>query len=251
MQIIPAVDIKGGKCVRLYQGEFSQEKVYSPDPIQIALRWQDQGATIIHVVDLDAAAQGRLVNVDVVRGIVEKTSALIQYGGGVRNLEDIEMLTGMGVSRIVLGTLALTRDKFLKIAVGRYGERIVVGLDLRDGRLAIRGWQRELEENVEDLLAFLSRMGLKRIVVTDVTRDGTLSGPNFQLLEDVLAKVVDIKVIASGGISSLQDIQLLKSLEPKGLEGIIMGKALYEGKVNLAEALEVVRGLGGLPIGLW
>lgn len=242
MQIIPAVDIKGGKCVRLYQGEFSQEKVYSPDPIQMALRWQDQGATIIHVVDLDAATQGRLVNVEVVRGMVEKTSALIQYGGGVRNLEDIEMLTDMGVSRIVLGTLALTRDKFLKIAVGRYGERIVVGVDLRDGRLAIQGWQRELEGNVEDLLAFLSRMGLKRIVVTDVTRDGTLSGPNFKLLEDVLAEAAGIKVIASGGISSLRDIQLLKSLEPKGLEGIIMGKALYEGKVNLAEALEVVRG---------
>ena len=242
MQIIPAVDIKGGKCVRLYQGEFSQEKVYSPDPIQIALRWQDQGATIIHVVDLDAAAQGQLVNVDVVRGIVEKTSALIQYGGGVRNLEDIEMLTDMGVSRIVLGTLALTRDKFLKIALGRYREKIVVGLDLRNGRLAIQGWQRELKGNVGDLLAFLSHMGLKRIVLTDVTRDGTLSGPNFKLLEDVLAKVADIKVIASGGISSLQDIQLLKSLEPKGLEGIIMGKALYEGKVNLAEALEMVRG---------
>ncbi|GFP35560.1 phosphoribosylformimino-5-aminoimidazole carboxamide ribotide isomerase [Candidatus Hakubella thermalkaliphila] len=242
MQIIPAVDIKGGKCVRLYQGKFSQEKVYSPDPIQIALSWQEQGATIIHVVDLDAAAQCQLVNLEVVGGIVEKTSALIQYGGGVRSPEDIEMLTDMGVSRIVLGTLALTRDEFLRTAVGRYGERIVVGLDLRDGRLAIQGWQRELKRNVGDLLAFLSHMGLKRIVLTDVTRDGTLSGPNFKLLEDVLAEAAGIKVIASGGISCLRDIQLLKSLEPKGLEGIIVGKALYEGKLNLAEALEMVRG---------
>ncbi|GFP33843.1 phosphoribosylformimino-5-aminoimidazole carboxamide ribotide isomerase, partial [Candidatus Hakubella thermalkaliphila] len=155
---------------------------------------------------------------------------------------DIEMLTDMGVSRIVLGTLALTRDEFLRTAVGRYGERIVVGLDLRDGRLAIQGWQRELKRNVGDLLAFLSHMGLKRIVLTDVTRDGTLSGPNFKLLEDVLAEAAGIKVIASGGISCLRDIQLLKSLEPKGLEGIIVGKALYEGKLNLAEALEMVRG---------
>ncbi len=242
MQIIPAIDIKGGKCVRLYQGKFSQEKVYSPDPIQIALSWQDQGATIIHVVDLDAAAQGQLMNVEVVRGIADKVSALIQYGGGVRNLEDIEMLTDMGVSRIVLGTLALTQNKFLRAAIDRYGEKIVVGLDLRDGRLAIQGWQRELEGNLGDLLAFLSRTGLKRIVLTDVTRDGTMSGPNFKLVEDVLAESADIKVIASGGISSLQDIQLLKSLEPKGLEGIIVGKALYEGKVNLTEALEMVRG---------
>jgi phosphoribosylformimino-5-aminoimidazole carboxamide ribotide isomerase len=242
MQIIPAVDIKGGKCVRLYQGKFSQEKVYSPDPIQIALSWQDQGATIIHVVDLDAAAQGQLVNVEVVRGMVEKTSALIQYGGGVRRPEDIEMLTDMGVSRIVLGTLALTRNEFLRTAVGRYRERIVVGLDLRGGRLAIQGWQRELKGDVGDLLAFLSRIGLKRIILTDVTRDGTMSGPNFKLLEEVLAEAADIKVIASGGISSLQDIQLLKGLEPKGLEGIIVGKALYEGRISMAEALEAVRG---------
>lgn len=238
MLIIPAIDIKDGCVVRFFQGRWDK-KVYSRDPLKTAKYWAKQGAKLIHVVDLDGAFTGRPKNLDIVRQIVKAVDVSIQFGGGIRNLRLIETLLDYGIARIVLGTKAAEDRDFLKKAFKKFKDKIIVSIDGRTGRILTKGWQASFGNT--DILKFahsLKGMGFKQMIYTDVLRDGTLKGPNIKSIKNLLRET-GLSVIASGGISSLSDIQRLKLLEKKGLVGVIIGKALYEGSFTLAEALKL------------
>lgn len=237
MEIIPAIDIKEGRCVRLFQGDYSKVTVYSSRPEEVALSWQEQGAGRLHVVDLEAAATGKLVNIRIIKNIREAVSIPMQVGGGLRTLEALKYLEEIGVERFVLGTAAIENEGMIKEAHRLYGEKIVIGIDLRDGKVQISGWLRSSGIIARDLLIKMRDIGIKRFIITDISRDGTLTGPNFSLLEE-MAKEKGLKIIASGGISTLEHISKLGKL---GLEGAIIGKALYSGDIRLREALEMAK----------
>jgi phosphoribosylformimino-5-aminoimidazole carboxamide ribotide isomerase len=236
MEVIPAVDIKGGKCVRLRQGEFTQVETYSEDPVKYALRWQQEGAKRLHVVDLDGARVGMPQNLDAVRQILRRVSIPVQLGGGIRNAEVIERVLNLGVSRVILGTSVAQNDDIARSALMMYGEKVIVGIDAKDGFVAISGW---MERTNESAVAFAKRMvgfGARRIIFTDIARDGMLTGPNISALGDMLASVA-VPIIASGGVGSLDHIRSLAGLNVPNLEGVIVGKALYTGAVALPEAI--------------
>ena len=238
MLIIPAIDIKDGCVVRFVQGRLDK-KIYSRDPVKTAKHWVKQGAKIIHVVDLDGAFSGRPKNLDMVKQIVRAVDVPIQFGGGMRNLRIIETLLDYGVARIVLGTKAAQDRDFLKKAFKKFKDRIIVSIDTKADRILTKGWQ-SIYGNI-DILKFaqnLRALGFKQVIYTDVLKDGTLKGPNIKGIKNLL-KETRLNVIASGGISSLNDIRRLKLLEKKGLVGVIIGKALYEGRFTLAEALKL------------
>lgn len=238
MLIIPAIDIKDGCVVRFVQGRLDK-KIYSCDPVKTAKHWVKQGAKIIHVVDLDGAFSGRPKNLDMVKQIAKAVDVPIQFGGGMRNLRIIETLLDYGVARIVLGTKAAQDRDFLKKAFKKFKDKIIVSIDAKAGRILTKGWQSSYGN--KDILKFahsLKGMGFKQTIYTDVLKDGTLKGPNIKGIKNLL-KETGLNVIASGGISSLNDIQRLKLLEKKGLVGVIIGKALYEGRFRLAEALKL------------
>lgn len=236
MLIIPAIDLRDGRCVRLVQGEIGTETVYSDEPIEMALRWEALGASCLHVVDLDGAFKGKPQNLDVVKEMVEAVNIPIQLGGGIRSLETVEELIDIGVDKVILGTAAILSPQLVKECVQKFGEQIMVGIDGKDGLVAIEGWETTVETKVEDLAKEIANLGVKRIVFTDTRRDGTLRGPNVDATKSV-AEVSGLKVIASGGVSNYDDLRDLKSIEDCGVEGIIMGKALYSGAINLQEAL--------------
>lgn len=239
MEVIPAIDIKGGKCVRLRQGEFSQVETYSEDPLKFALRWQQEGAKRLHVVDLDGARVGMPQNVDVIRQIVRRVSIPVQLGGGIRNTEVIERMLNIGVSRVILGTSVAQNDDMARSALMMYGEKVVIGIDARDGFVAISGW---MERTNESAVSFAKRMvgfGAKRIIFTDIAQDGMLTGPNLPALLDMLT-AVPVPIIASGGVGNLEHIRALAAIKLPNLEGAIVGKALYAGTVSLPDALAVV-----------
>lgn len=241
MILFPAIDLKEGKCVRLIEGRMDSATIYSDDPGSIARLWQEQGAQFIHVVDLDGAFAGQPRNRQAIAQIVKCVQVPVQVGGGIRDLATIEDLLSLGVNRVILGSAAIINPGLVAEAGQKYGEKIVVGIDARDGLVAIQGWGETVEKTALELALEMKRMGIQRIIFTDIRRDGKLAGPNLAATGD-LARDSGLKVIASGGVASLEDIRQLKKLEPQGVEGAIMGKALYTGAVKLPEALAIARG---------
>lgn len=233
MIIIPAIDIKDSKCVRLFQGNFDKKTIYSDNPVEVALKWQQQGAQLLHIIDLDGAKEGKPINTKIISTIVRKIS--VQVGGGIRNKAAIKKYLEAGALRVVLGTAVLEDFEFAKEIFKEFGDKIVIGLDAKDGRLMTRGWITESGLDTFVAAKKLSDLGAGRIIYTDILKDGSLKGPNFSALEKLIAKV-KIPVIASGGISNISQIKKLKVI---GAEGVILGKALYEGKIDLQEALNV------------
>ncbi|MDA8097880.1 MAG: 1-(5-phosphoribosyl)-5-[(5-phosphoribosylamino)methylideneamino]imidazole-4-carboxamide isomerase [Clostridia bacterium] len=238
MLILPAIDLRQGRCVRLFQGRADMETVYSNDPMAVARSWEAQGAKMLHVVDLDGAFGGSPQNKAVVQAITSVIGIPVQLGGGIRNTETIEEYLAVGVSRVVLGTAAVTDPGLLRQAVTKYGERIVLGLDCKDGKVCVSGWKETAARDGLDFLREAEGIGVRRVVFTDIRRDGTLEGPNFEAIEEV-CRHTGLKVIASGGVSSLEDLRRLKELEPIGVEAAIVGKAFYAGSFTLAEALGI------------
>ncbi|MCY4624258.1 MAG: 1-(5-phosphoribosyl)-5-[(5-phosphoribosylamino)methylideneamino]imidazole-4-carboxamide isomerase [Chloroflexi bacterium] len=237
MDVIPAIDLRGGRCVRLYQGDYDQEEVYGTDPLAVALRWQDEGATLIHVVDLDGAASGEFANLDAIRAIAEGVDVPVEVGGGIRDMEKAETLAGMGVNRLVLGTSAVEDPDFVAATIERFGAgRIVVSVDARDGWAALRGWKQPSRMRALDLMRQLTELGVERLEYTDISRDGTLTEPNFEAVTEAVNNV-PAPIIAAGGIASVRHLERLAGL---GVSGAIIGKALYTGAVDLREAVRLV-----------
>jgi phosphoribosylformimino-5-aminoimidazole carboxamide ribotide isomerase len=237
MLIIPAIDLKDGQVVRLYQGK-SRKKVYANDPCEIAKKWQRQGARLIHVVDLDGALGGKIKNLKGLKQILNSVQIPVQFGGGIRDLATINKLLDLGVYRLVLGTKAAQDGKFLEKAIKKFKDKVIVSIDAKAGRIRIQGWK-SLAKRADPLefAGYLKGLGFKELIYTDISLDGTLKGPNIKGLTELLHKV-RIKVISSGGIAALGDIIKLKSLSKNGLSGVIIGKALYEGKFSLSQALK-------------
>lgn len=243
MILLPAIDMINGQCVRLYQGNYEQVTTYAANPIEVAQNWQEAGASWLHVVDLDGARVGHPVNTAVIARLCQETGLRIEVGGGLRTLEQIQEMFTLGVTRVILGTAVLADRELLAQALQRWGERIAIGLDARDGYVAIRGWRETSPIQATELATELSAAGARRFIYTDIARDGALQGPNLAALRAMLKAISASKatLIASGGVSSLADLQRIASLE---IEGAIIGKALYTGALNLAEALQFL-GQGG------
>ena len=233
MEIIPAIDLRDGKCVRLYQGDYNQQTVFDDEPAAVALRWYSQGAQWLHVVDLDGAATGKPRNVTTVEEIIKESDLLVELGGGIRQGDVAEELLLKGISRIILGTSAIENPRLVEELCRRFGEAIILGLDARDGRVAIHGWRKDTAIDVLELSRDMVEVGVRRFIYTDIKRDGTLTEPNFDMINRLLAEV-KVPVIAAGGISKLEHLGRLKEL---GVEGAIVGKALYTGDIDLEEAI--------------
>ena len=235
MLLIPAIDLKNGRCVRLLQGEAAAETVYSDDPASMARSFEDAGAKRLHLVDLDGAFKGKGANLVSIRSILKNISIPVQLGGGLRNAENIEKMFELGVSSVIVGTMAVKNPDVLEEVIQRFtGEKVILGIDARDRKVSIEGWQEGTEiDDVEFALSW-KKFGIQRIVFTDIARDGMLSGPNLEALGD-FARRTGLKIVASGGVSSMEDLELLKTLEVDGVDRVISGKAIYEGKLDLKE----------------
>ena len=238
MLIIPAIDIKDGRCVRLYQGDMDKDTVYYESPVEAAKRWVEQGAELLHVVDLNGAVEGRPVHKQEVAAICMGFGVPVELGGGLRSLEAIEESLALGVARVVLGTAAYEDPDFLRAVCGKFPGKIVAGIDAREGHVAVKGWKEGTAMDAVELARRCERDGASRIIYTDIGRDGTSSGVNIKDTFRV-ASAVKIPMIASGGVSSLVDIRRLKGLERDGVEGVIVGRALYSGAFTLKEAIAV------------
>lgn len=245
MLVIPAIDLKDGCCVRLRQGDLNRETVYSDDPPAMALQWQRLGASLIHVVDLNGAVEGAPRNLQAIEAILKAVSVPIQVGGGIRTLETVRAYLGQGVRRVVLGTAALQDRTLLERACGEFPDRILLGIDARDGKVAVRGWTSLSDQSAAELLQRLAGCDLSGVIYTDIARDGMLEGPNVHALGEIAARS-PWPVIASGGISRVEDIRAVKALGPK-IAGAIVGKALYDGKLDYRAALQVAAGSGTGP----
>lgn len=236
MEVIAAIDLRGGKCVRLYQGDYSKETVFSEDPVGIALQWQSVGAPKLHLVDLDGAAEGKLCNLAMISAIVEAVKIPVQVGGGIRQMETMEQLLGIGVERVILGTTAVENPALVKEACECFGEAIIVGIDARDGYVCTQGWREKTTITAAALAQEMAGLGVRRFIYTDIARDGTLTEPNFEAIADLISRT-DLPIIASGGIGSISHLKRLSRL---GVEGVIVGRALYTGDVKLEEALAAI-----------
>ncbi|HGH7179913.1 1-(5-phosphoribosyl)-5-[(5-phosphoribosylamino)methylideneamino]imidazole-4-carboxamide isomerase [Bacillus cereus] len=237
MEIFPAIDLKEGRCVRLYQGEFSKETVMNEDPVAQAIIFEKLGARRLHIVDLDGAIAGESLNFSVIEKICRAIRIPVQVGGGVRSLAAVEKLLLVGVDKVILGTAALYDKSFLEEAVRLYEEKIIVGIDAKNGFVATRGWLDVSEISYIDLAKQMEKLGVKTIVFTDISKDGTLAGPNFEQLRS-LQNSVDIRLIASGGVATIQDV---KKLNAMNIYGVIIGKAFYEKTIDLEEVLQVTK----------
>ncbi|HEY3304977.1 MAG TPA: 1-(5-phosphoribosyl)-5-[(5-phosphoribosylamino)methylideneamino]imidazole-4-carboxamide isomerase [Candidatus Binatia bacterium] len=240
MLIIPAIDIKDGQCVRLYQGEMDQETVYFPDPIAAAKHWVAEGAERLHVVDLNGAVEGRPVHKREIAGICQAVAVPVQLGGGLRSLEAVEEALGLGVARVILGTAAYENPDFLRQACAKFPGKIIVGIDARAGRVAVKGWKETTSMDAVELAVRCEADGAAKIIYTDIGRDGTRQGVNVEESRRV-ARAVKIPVIASGGVATLEDIRRLKEVEKDGVEGVIVGRALYAGAFTLRDARNPAR----------
>ena len=239
MKIIPAVDIKNGKCVRLSQGKADQETVYSDDPVAMATHWDEGGAMLIHVVDLDGAFEGVPANSDMIKSIIYNSSVDIQVGGGIRSLHAIEAYVNAGAYRVILGTIAQKDPKFVEEACKQFPGKIAVGIDAKDGNVAVKGWVEVSSQKATDLAVELESFGVSSYIFTDISRDGMLQGPNLDSIR-TFADSTRLPVIASGGVSRIEDVSNLMALEPNGVTGIIIGKALYDKSISLQESLQLV-----------
>lgn len=239
MDVIPAIDLLEGRCVRLYQGDYARSQVFNENPVEVAKQWFEQGASRVHVVDLDGAKAGKPVNTRAIEAIVQAVPVPVQVGGGLRDRSGVSQLLELGVGRVILGTAAVEDHPLVKQLCEEFPGRIVVGIDARNGLVATRGWLETSEVKATELARQMSELGAAAIVYTDIHRDGTLSGPNLHALRE-LANGISIPVIASGGVSSVTDLLSLLALEPLGVNGVIVGRALYTGDVSLKEAIQAV-----------
>lgn len=235
MIIFPAIDLRGGKCVRLIQGDFDKETVYSDDPQATALKWQSMGAKFLHVVDLDGARAGSPQNLDAIKKILDAVNIPIEVGGGIRTLEDAARLLSLGVRRVILGSVAVENPALVAEAVQRFGDKVVVGIDARNGFVAVHGWEKSSSVKVGDLAKQIVAAGLKTIIYTDISKDGMLSGVNAAAFTE-LAKESGAQIVASGGVRSIEDIRALKAA---GVSGVIVGKAIYTGSLDLKSAIKL------------
>jgi phosphoribosylformimino-5-aminoimidazole carboxamide ribotide isomerase len=236
VDVIPSIDIRGGFCVRLYQGDYSQETIFSDDPVQAALRWQSMGPPRLHIVDLDGAAAGKPGNLEIIRNIAVAMLIPTQLGGGIRDIDTVKELLSAGLDRVILGTAAVEDTEFIKEACSLYGESIVVSIDTRDGMMAVRGWTQETKISGIEFALKMAELGVRRFIYTDIVRDGTLTEPNFTAISELITRI-RLPVIAAGGVATVQHLVILKKL---GAEGAIIGKALYTGDIDLKQAIKAV-----------
>jgi phosphoribosylformimino-5-aminoimidazole carboxamide ribotide isomerase len=239
MEVIPAIDLLGGNCVRLYQGDYAQSQVFGQDPVAVAKQWQDQGATRLHLVDLDGAKSGEPVNLPVIAKVTEALDIPVQVGGGLRDRARVQQLLNLGVQRAILGTVAVEKPELVGELCQEFPGQIVVGIDARNGKVATKGWLETSEVEATELAGRMAKLGAAAIIYTDIHRDGTLQGPNMAALRE-LAESIDIPVIASGGVSSIRDLVNLLKLVPIGVTGAIVGRAIYTGDVDLQAAIRAV-----------
>ena len=237
MILLPAIDLYEKKAVRLFKGDYAQMTVYSEDPLAVARDFVRCGARWIHMVDLEGARDGGTPNLEIVTGVAKETGLSVEVGGGIRDMETIERYIGRGVSRVILGTAAVQNEALLRQAVAAYGEKIAVGADIRDGFIAIKGWLENSAWSFADFLARMQEIGVRTVICTDISRDGAMRGTNLELYGQ-LAKQYTMQIVASGGVSGMEDVRALKEL---GLYGAIIGKAYYTGALDLAKAIEVAR----------
>ncbi len=238
--IYPAIDIRGGRCVRLIQGDYNQETVYNDDPVAVAKGFVEQGAQFVHLVDLDGAKAGHPVNHELIGRIASSVQVPVQLGGGLRTLADVEQLIGLGVSRVIIGTAAIEDRAFTEAVLGTYGDRVAIGIDARNGYVATRGWLETSEVKAEELAKELATKGAETFIFTDISRDGMMQGPNIEAIASI-AKASGKGVIASGGVTVLDDLIRLAERQVEGISGAIVGKAIYTGKIDLQDALLKVR----------
>ncbi|KAF3887127.1 MULTISPECIES: 1-(5-phosphoribosyl)-5-[(5-phosphoribosylamino)methylideneamino]imidazole-4-carboxamide isomerase [Nostocales] len=239
MEILPAIDLLEGRCVRLYQGDYERSQVFNENPVEVAKQWVEQGATRLHVVDLDGAKTGKPTNLAAIEAIAQEIAIPIQVGGGIREHSTAKQLLNLGVQRVILGTVAVEQPQLVQQLCQEFPEQIVVGIDARNGLVATRGWLETSEVSASQLAVQMQELGAAAIIYTDIHRDGTLSGPNLEALR-AIAATVTIPIIASGGVSSVTDLLSLLALEPQGVTGVIVGRALYTGDISLREALRAV-----------
>ena len=239
MEVIPAIDLLAGRCVRLYQGDYDQVQTFGENPVEVARQWQEEGATYLHVVDLDGAKAGQPVNLAAIKAIARAIDIPVQVGGGLRDRASLVSLLNLGVRRIILGTIAVEQPELVTQLCQEFPDQIVVGIDARAGKVATRGWIETSEVLATELAQRMEIAGAAAIIYTDIYRDGTMQGPNLEALRE-LAGAIEIPIIASGGVSSVRDLLSLLSLEPLGVTGAIVGKALYTGEVSLKEAIRAV-----------
>ena len=239
MDVIPAIDLLEGRCVRLYQGDYDRSQVFSENPVDVAKQWVDQGATRLHVVDLDGAKAGKVVNLGAIEAIAHAVSVPIEIGGGLRDRTSVQQLFNLGVEWAILGTIAVEEPQLVQQLCEEFSGQIIIGIDARNGRVATRGWLETSEVLATQLAVQMQELGAAAIIYTDIHRDGTLIGPNLEALRE-LASVISIPIIASGGVSSLTDLLSLLALEPQGVTGVIVGRALYTGDILLKEALRAI-----------
>jgi len=239
MIIFPAIDIKGGKCVRLFKGDFNKITQYKKSPFEQATEFFNLGFTNIHLVDLDGALEGNLINKEIIKKISEIDKIKIQVGGGIRSLEHIEKLINFGVDKIIIGTAAVENIEFLKIACNKYNKKIVISLDVREGYIALSGWKKQTKILATDFIKNIENMDISRIIYTDINRDGAKSGPNlYETLN--FSNLTKIPVVVSGGISSIDDVINIKNKKLKNIEGIIIGKAIYDGSIDIKELSKII-----------
>ncbi|MCW5317007.1 1-(5-phosphoribosyl)-5-[(5-phosphoribosylamino)methylideneamino]imidazole-4-carboxamide isomerase [Nostoc sp. KVJ3] len=239
MDVIPAIDLLEGRCVRLYQGDYDRSQVFSENPVDVAKQWVDQGATRLHIVDLDGAKAGKVVNLAAIEAIAHAVSVPIEIGGGLRDRTSVQQLFNLGVQWAILGTIAVEEPQLVQQLCEEFPGQIIIGIDARNGRVATRGWLETSEVLATQLAVQMQELGAAAIIYTDIHRDGTLIGPNLEALRE-LAAVISIPIIASGGVSSLTDLLSLLALEPQGVTGVIVGRALYTGDILLPEALRAI-----------
>jgi phosphoribosylformimino-5-aminoimidazole carboxamide ribotide isomerase len=241
---LPAIDIRGGQAVRLERGDFAKETVYDADPLDAARKWQEEGAPQLHVVDLDGAREGHPVNLDHLRKISRELDIPVQYGGGLRSFVAVRDALAAGAQRVVLGTAAYTDVEFLDSVLAQWGNRVVVAIDVRDGFVSVAGWTEKTQMPPEDVIRRMQARGVKQFVYTNVDHDGMLDGPDLDEIQH-MAEVIRGRFLYSGGIGSLDDVRALKELRLVNLAGVISGKALYEGRFTVPEAMEILRGRRG------
>ena len=237
MLIYPAIDLFGGKAVRLFKGDYAQMTVYNDNPVAVAEDFLRQGASCIHLVDLEGAKSGTTPNLETVCAIKKATGLFCEIGGGIRSMDVIEKYLAAGIDRVILGTAAVTDEAFLKAAVAAYGEKIAVGIDIKDGYVAIKGWTEKSEEKAMDFCEKMRNLGVKTLICTDISKDGAMQGTNHGLYEE-LSRKLDLQIIASGGVSSLDDVTRLAKMD---IHGAIIGKAYYTGAIDLKQAIEVAK----------